>query len=192
MSVLTLPLPQMSPPQAPACDMKDLAARVRALFCVREHQSSRDKVLGVDGMSTAVPLGGRLFDVVVTGEGRPGRAAVARMDEIQHSSCGPVIEDRSAGWLYWLVPPGTASTWGYHAFGLCIGSPHTLTLPALTHSEPPGPYWLRPCISDRLVPPQQLRPLLYQAGPLPASPSAVQAHLSAAETLGLQEEVMSR
>ncbi|MFJ7063385.1 hypothetical protein ACIQVA_38000 [Streptomyces microflavus] len=180
MSVLTLPLPQMPPPQAPACDMKDLAARVRALFCVREHQSSR------------VPLGGRLFDVVVTGGGRPGRAAVARMDEIQHGSCGPVIEDRSAGWLYWLVPPGTASTWDYHAFGLCIGSPHTLTLPALDRGEPPGPYWLRPCVSDRLVPPQQLRALLCQIGSLPASHGAVQAHLSAAQTLGLQEEAMPR
>ncbi|MFI1532070.1 hypothetical protein [Streptomyces griseus] len=180
MSVLTLPLPHMPPPQAPAADMADLAARVRALVSVREHKGSR------------IPLGGRLFDVVVTGGGRPGRAAVDQMDEIQLGTCGPVIEDRPAGWLYWLVPPGTASTWDYHAFGFCIGAPHTLTLPALGQCEPPGPYWLRPCVSDRLVPPQQLRALLYQIGSLPASHGTVQAHLSAAEILGLQEEATAR
>ncbi|MER0428988.1 hypothetical protein [Streptomyces microflavus] len=180
MSVFTLPLHQMPPAQQPAADMRDLAARVRALLSVRENRSSQ------------ISLGGQMFDVVVTAGGRPGRAAVVQMDEIQLGTCGPVIEDRGAQLLFWLVPPGTAATWGYHGFGLCVGAPYTLALPALGHSEPPGPYWLRPCISDRLVPPQRLRPLLYQAGPLPASPSAVQAHLSAAETLGLQEGVMSR
>ncbi|MFD7763591.1 hypothetical protein [Streptomyces microflavus] len=180
MSVFTLPLHQMPPAQQPAADMGDLAARVRALLSVRENRSSQ------------ISLGGQMFDVVVSAGGRPGRAAVVQMDDIQLGTCGPVIEDRNSGLLYWLVPPGTASTWGYHGFGLCVGAPYTLTLPALTHSEPPGPYWLRPCISDRLVPPQQLRPLLYQAGPLPASPGAVQAHLAATDVLGHEAEDIAR
>ncbi|MET8346764.1 hypothetical protein [Streptomyces microflavus] len=180
MSVLTLPLHQMPPAQQPAADMRDLAARVRALLSVRENRSSR------------IPLGGQMFDVVVTAGGRPGRAAVVQMDDIQFGTCGPVIEDRDSGLLYWLVPPGSTAGWDYHGFGLCIGAPYTLTLPALSHTEPPGPYWLRPCISDRLVPPQQLRPLLYKVGPLPDSPSAVQAHLAATEALGHSAEVVAR
>ncbi|MFJ9656200.1 hypothetical protein [Streptomyces microflavus] len=133
-----------------------------------------------------------MLDVVVTAGGRPGRAAVVQMDDIQLGTCGPVIEDRTSGLLYWLLPPETASTCGYQGFGLCIGAPYTLTLPALDHTEPPGPCWLRPCVSDRLVPPQQLRPLLYKVGPLPDSPSAVQAHLAATEVLGHPAEVMAR
>ncbi|MET8379324.1 hypothetical protein [Streptomyces microflavus] len=179
MSVLTLPLHQMPPAQQPAADMRDLAARVRALLSVRENRSSR------------IPLGGQMFDVVVTAGGRPGRAAVVQMDDIQFGTCGPVIEDRDSGLLYWLVPPGSTAGWDYHGFGLCIGAPYTLTLPALSHTEPPGPYWLRPCISDRLVPPQQLRPLLYKVGPLPDSPSTVQAHLAATEALGHPTEVVA-
>ncbi|MCD9899760.1 hypothetical protein LUR56_05790 [Streptomyces sp. MT29] len=178
MSVFTLPLHQMPPAPQPAADMQDLEHAYGQLVSVREDRGPR------------VPLGGRMFDVVVS-TGRPGRAAVVQMDDIQLGTCGPVIEDRNSGLLHWLVPPGTASGWDYHGFGLCIGAPYTLTLPAVSHSEPPGPYWLRPCISDRLVPPQQLRPLLYQAGPLPASPSAVQAHLAATEVLGHPSEGMA-
>lgn len=165
----TFTLPHMPPARQPAVDMQDLAARVRALFSIREEQDSR------------MPLGGAMFDVVVTGGGYLGRAAVAHMDEVQLGTCGPVIEDPDGGWLYWLVPPGTASSWEHHSYGVCIGSPHTLTMPVLSRNAPPGPYWLRPCASDRLIPPVPLRALLNRLCLQPAPHEGLRAQLGTRE-----------
>ncbi|WP_338675859.1 hypothetical protein V1460_25030 [Streptomyces sp. SCSIO 30461] len=138
----------------PAADMQDLAALIRNLLDVSARRDTR------------VRLGGTLFDVVITGGGYQARAALAAMDEIQ-GGCGPVIEDPDSGWLYWLVPPGTCGRWEPYEFGVCLGSPHTITLPSLDRKAPPGPYWLRPPASDRLVPTQPLRDVLAYYRPQP-------------------------
>lgn len=117
-----------------------------------------------------------MFDVVVTGGGAEARAAIAVMDEIQNG-CGPVIEDPERGWLYWLVPPGSSGKWEDHSHGVCIGAPHTITLPSLNRTAPPSPYWLRPSASDRLVPLQPLRKLLTQFQPQPTPHAAIGALL---------------
>lgn len=153
------------PAHTPAEDMQHLTHCIRALFGIRSEGASR------------MPLGGGLFDVVITGGGDSGRAAVAVMDDIQLGMCGPVIEDPDDDWLYWLVPPGTTARWEPHPHGVCIGSPHMLTMPTLSHSEPPGPFWLRPCKSDRLVPPRQLRALLDQFQLQPTPHEAISALL---------------
>lgn len=54
---------------------------------------------------------------------------------------------------------GNDRRWDPHPYGLCLGAPHILTLPPLARDVPPGPYWLRPSVSDRLVPPVPLRGL---------------------------------
>ncbi|MGQ4344101.1 hypothetical protein [Streptomyces sp. SAS_275] len=146
-----------------ATDMRDLATRVRSLLSLQQGQDLR------------LPLGGRLFDIVVTASCPEAYAAVALMDEVQHvpgeraDACGPVIEDPERRWLIWLVPPGTSDTWAPHRYGTCLGRPHELALPSPAQAEPPGPYWLRPCRGDRLVPPASLRDFLdrFQPGPAP-------------------------
>ncbi|MFJ5779307.1 hypothetical protein [Streptomyces sp. NPDC093094] len=150
-------------PQQVASDMGDLAARVRSLMALQQQDVLQ------------LPLGGHLFDIVVTASGPQAHAAVAVMDGIQHTSgepadaCGPVIEDPHRSWLIWLVPPGTSEQWAPHRHALCLGRPHHLALPPMSATEPPGPYWLRPCRGDRLVPPTALRQLLdqFQPGPAP-------------------------
>ncbi|MEU4095938.1 hypothetical protein [Streptomyces sp. NPDC026673] len=149
----------------PQDDMHDLAARIRAYLDIAEQREAR------------MPLGGSLFDVVITGAG-DAAAMVAAMDEIQLGSSGPVIADPDRGWLYWLVPPGTTARWEPHTYGVCVGAPHILTLPPLARDVPPGPYWLRPCVSDRLVPPNPLRDLLERFRPMPTP------HASFAAALG--------
>lgn len=145
-------------------DMAGLAARVRAL-------------LDLDtGRGTRVPLGGDLFDVVITGGGVEGHAVAVVMDEVQRG-CGPVIDDPGGGWLYWLVPPGSAEAWELHDHAVCVGAPHTITLPDLSSRATPGPYWLRPCASDRLVPTKPLRRAVARCRPLPAPHSALSLHL---------------
>ncbi|WP_328406477.1 hypothetical protein OHS70_38585 (plasmid) [Streptomyces sp. NBC_00390] len=131
--------------------------------------------LGQEAESVSVPLGGGLFDIVITAGGTPGHAAVAAMDEIQLGTCGPVVEIPEASLLYWLVPPGTCGQWAHHNFGLCLGAPLTLELPKLRRTRPPGRHWLRPCRSDRLVPPLQLRRVLDESRPGPAPYDAVGA-----------------
>ncbi|MGI5255647.1 hypothetical protein [Actinacidiphila glaucinigra] len=145
-------------------DMQDLAARIRAYLDLAEQREVR------------MPLGGTLFDVVITGNG-DASALVAAMDEIQLGASGPVIDDPDNGWLYWLVPPGTTARWDPHPFGVCVGAPHILTLPGLTRDVPPGPYWLRPCASDRLVPPFPLRDLLDRFRPRPTPHESIAAAL---------------
>ncbi|MFJ5780391.1 hypothetical protein [Streptomyces sp. NPDC093094] len=150
-------------PRHIAPDMADLAARVRSLMALQQQDVLQ------------LPLGGHLFDIVVTASGPQAHAAVAVMDGIQHTSdeqpdaCGPVIEDPHRSWLIWLVPPGTSDHWTPHRHALCLGRPHHLALPPVSATEPPGPYWLRPCRGDRLVPPTALRQLLdqFQPGPAP-------------------------
>jgi hypothetical protein len=150
-------------PAAVAPDMRDLATRVRALMALQSHQVLQ------------LPLGGRFFDIVLTASGPQAYAAMAVMDAVQQSgderadACGPVIEDPQRSWLIWLVPPGTSERWTPHRYGTCLGRPHHLALPAITATEPPGPYWRRPCRGDRLVPPTALRQLLdqFQPGPVP-------------------------
>lgn len=145
-------------------DMADLAARVRAL-------------LELDtGRGTRVPLGGDLFDVVITGGGAEGHAVAVLMDGIQRG-CGPVIDDPGTGWLYWLVPPGSAEAWEPHGHAVCVGDPHTITLPALSRLTSPGPHWLRPCASDRLVPTKPLRRAVDRCRPVSAPQSALSLHL---------------
>ncbi|MGV9812733.1 hypothetical protein ACWDTQ_12490 [Streptomyces cellulosae] len=153
------------PTRHPADDMRVLADLIRTLIDV-DH-----------GRDTRVRLGGNLFDVVVSSGGEEGRAVAAVMDQVQNG-CGPVIEDPDSGWLYWLVPPGSAGQWEAHSHAVCIGAPHTITLPALTHTQPPGPFWLRPSASDRLVPARPLREALDQFRPEPTPHAALGAHLA--------------
>ncbi|MFJ8086227.1 hypothetical protein ACIQ6Y_37360 [Streptomyces sp. NPDC096205] len=149
-------------PQHVAPDMADLAARVRSLMALQQQDVLQ------------LPLGGHLFDVVVTASGSQAHAAVAVMDGIQHTggeqpdTCGPVIEPPHRSGLIWLVPPGTSEQWAPHRHALCLGRPNHMALPAVTTTEPPGPYWLRPFRGDRLVPPTALRQLLDQFQPGPA------------------------
>lgn len=146
-----------------ASDMGDLAHRVRSLMALQSGQTAQ------------LPLGGRFFDIVITANGPDAYSAVRVLDSIQHSgaeradACGPVIEDTRRGWYIWLVPPGTSDRWEPHRYGMCLGRPYSLALPALTAAEPPGPYWLRPCRGDRLVPAAALREQLdlFQPGPVP-------------------------
>ncbi|WP_316762535.1 hypothetical protein [Streptomyces herbicida] len=145
-----------------APDMGDLATRVRSLMALQQQRVLQ------------LPLGGHFFDIIVTASGPQAYAAIKVMDGIQHSgderadACGPVIEDPQRSWLIWLVPPGTSEQWAPHRYATCPGRPHRLGLPAITSAGPPGPYWLRPCRGDRLVPPTALRPLLDQFQPSPA------------------------
>ncbi|WP_406834876.1 hypothetical protein ACICHK_00375 [Streptomyces sp. AHU1] len=150
-------------PEDVAPDMRDLAARVRNLMNLQR------------GRPLRLPLGGRFFDIVVTASGPEAYAVVDLMDQVQHvpgwrpDACGPVIEDPERDWLIWLVPPGTRESWEPHRYGACLGSPYELALPPLLQTEPPGPYWLRPCRGDRLVPPLPLADFLnrFQPGPTP-------------------------
>jgi hypothetical protein len=148
----------------PAADMADLAEVIRTLMGVEA------------GRDTRVRLGGNLFDVVITGAGLQARHAIAVMDRVQNG-CGPVIEDPERGWLYWLVPPGSSGRWEPHTHAVCLGAPHTITLPSLNRHAPPGPYWLRPSASDRLVPVGPLRDALVQFRPEPPPHAALAALL---------------
>lgn len=147
-----------------AVDMADLADLIRTLLTVEARQDA------------LVRLGGNLFDVVITSAGIQGRGAVALMDEIQ-GGCGPVIEDPATGWLYWLVPPGSSGRWAPHSHAVCLGAPHTITLPSLHRTVPPGPYWLRPSASERLVPTEPLREALAQLRPEPTPHAPLTAWL---------------
>ncbi|MER5938240.1 hypothetical protein ABT121_13065 [Streptomyces sp. NPDC001928] len=110
-----------------------------------------------------VPLGGRLFDAVITPGGETGSRVIALMDEIEgdgldahEPACGPVIEDPDRGWLIWLVPPGTSRRWQPHGVAACLGQPHVLALPPLNRTRPPGVFWRRRLHGDRLVSPAPL------------------------------------
>ncbi|MFB7601074.1 hypothetical protein [Streptomyces sp. NPDC056160] len=150
-------------PESVAPDMADLASRVRTFLSLQ-----RGEVL-------QLPLGGQFFDIVVTASGPQAYAVVRLLDGLQHSgverldACGPVIEDPLRSWLIWLVPPGTSERWAPHRYATCLGRPYKVALPPMTQAKPPGPYWLRPCRNDRLVPPAALRDLLdrFQPGPTP-------------------------
>ncbi|MFI7415347.1 hypothetical protein ACIBU0_42605 [Streptomyces sp. NPDC049627] len=148
----------------PATDMADLAEVIRTLLAVEARRDTR------------VRLGGNLFDVVITSSGFQARGAVALMDEIQ-GGCGPVIEDPESGWFYWLVPPGSSARWAPHTHAVCLGAPHTITLPSLNRTAPPLPYWFRPSASDRLVPVEPLRQALAQLRPEPTPHAALAAQL---------------
>ncbi|WP_432043291.1 hypothetical protein [Streptomyces cadmiisoli] len=150
----------------PAADMADLAEVIRTLLAVDARRDTR------------VRLGGNLFDVVITSSAPQARGAVALMDEIQ-GGCGPVIEDPENGWYYWLVPPGSSARWVLHPHAVCLGEPHTITLPSLNRTVPPGPYWFRPPaqVSNRLVPLVPLREALAQIRPEPAPHAALAAQL---------------
>ncbi|MFF1594829.1 hypothetical protein ACFVY0_43265 [Streptomyces sp. NPDC058286] len=155
------------PAHEPDPEMADLAEVIRALLAVEM------------GHDTRVPLGGTLFDAVITGSGPQARRVMAVMDAVQ-GGCGPVIEDPEHRWLYWLVPPGSANRWVQHAHAVCLGRPHTITLPPLDRTAPPGPYWLRPSASDRLVPTSPLREALAQLPPEPPPHAALAAQLGIA------------
>ncbi|MFJ4429322.1 hypothetical protein [Streptomyces bobili] len=154
----------VGPVHEPAADMADLAEVIRTLRAVEARRDTR------------VRLGGNLFDVVITSSGMQPHSTVALMDEIQ-GGCGPVIEDPASGWLYWLVPPRSSSVWEPHSHAVCLGAPHTITLPSLNRATPPGPYWLRPSASDRLVPTGPLREVLAQLRPEPTPHTALAAQL---------------
>ncbi|MEU8531091.1 hypothetical protein AB0C77_36780 [Streptomyces sp. NPDC048629] len=145
----------------PAADMADLAELVRGLLDVRA------------GRDTRVGLGGGLFDVVVTGSDPQAQAALAVMDVIQ-GRCGPVIESPEVDLLFWLVPPGSADQWAPHPHAVCLGAPRSITLPPRHRTAPPGPFWVRPCASDRLVPARPFWDALARLQPEP-TPHAVLA-----------------
>ncbi|MEV6810492.1 hypothetical protein, partial [Streptomyces sp. NPDC051129] len=148
----------------PDPDMHTLAGRLRHLLDLTA------------GRPLSLPLGGRFFDAVITADGPEANAIVRLMDDAQWSpgdspaACGPVIHDPARRWLVWLVPPGTSEHWTPHRYGTCLGSPHELALPPLEQTEGPGPYWLRPCRSDRLVPAGPLWSYLdqFHPGPIPS------------------------
>lgn len=143
------------PAREPASDLSDLATVLRRFVGVVHDRPTRER------------LGGDVFDVVITSSGAMARGVVAAMDEIQ-AGCGGVIEDPEAGWFYWLVPPNSARTWEPHPYAVCLGKPYRLTMPPLSRTAPPGPYWYRPAASDRLVPAGPLWTLLAQFRPEPA------------------------
>ncbi|MFF0446669.1 hypothetical protein ACFYT4_09685 [Streptomyces sp. NPDC004609] len=147
-------------PVAP--DMGELAVLVRAL-------------MGADARrAVVVPLGGGLFDVVVSAAGEAGHAVADAIDVRHPQGCGPVIADPERPWLYWLVPPGTTGRWAEHPYAVCVGAPATIALPPLDRRGPgAGPYWLRPCRSGCLVGPVTLRQALEVHRPLPAPHQAV-------------------
>ncbi|MGW4030673.1 hypothetical protein ACWEFL_15360 [Streptomyces sp. NPDC004838] len=151
-----------------ASDMGELTLRVRAL-------------LAADARRGAVmPLGGGLFDVVVSAAGAAGHAVADTIDATHPQGCGPVIADPDRPWLYFLVPPGTTRRWAHHPYGLCVGAPATITLPPLDRHGPGGgggPYWLRPCQHHYLVGPAMLRRALHQHRPLPAPQQALKTLL---------------
>ncbi|MFE1206303.1 hypothetical protein ACFW5V_31970 [Streptomyces sp. NPDC058762] len=151
----------------PAADMADLAEVIRTLLAVEARRDTR------------VRLGGNLFDVVITGSGPEAYAAAELMDEVQ-GGCGPVIEDPESEWLYWLVPPGSAGRWAPHSHAVCLGAPHTITLPSLNRNRPPRPYWFRRSTSDRLVPTGPLREALTHLRPEPTPHAALEARLGIA------------
>ncbi|MCG8971769.1 hypothetical protein JRC61_40445 [Streptomyces sp. CL12-4] len=153
----------------PAADMADLAEVIRTLMAVEARRDTR------------VRLGGNLFDAVITSSGPEAYAVVALMDALQ-GGCGPVIEDPENECLYWLVPPGAAGQWAPHSHAVCLGAPHTITLPSLNRTMPPGPYWHRPSASDRLVPTGPLREALAQLRPEPTPHAALEARLGICST----------
>lgn len=101
---------------------------------------------------------------------------VTVIDEVQ-GGCGPVIEDPENGWLYWLVPPGSRARWAWHGHAVCLGPPHTITLPSPSRRAAPGPYWLRAPTGDRLVPMAPLWDALAQFRPEPTPHAALAARL---------------
>ncbi|MEU8540872.1 hypothetical protein AB0C52_12945 [Streptomyces sp. NPDC048717] len=142
----------------PAADMRDLADVVRTLLGVQA------------GEPTRASLGGALFDAVVTSSSPRAHDAVALMDSIQ-GGCGPVID--YGDFFYWLVPPGSAARWAPHEHALCLGAPHTITLPPPGRTAPPGPYWLRQHRRDRLVPADPLWGIIAQLQPEPSPHTAL-------------------
>jgi hypothetical protein len=75
---------------------------------------------------------------------------------------GPVIAERSRPY-YVLVPVGTAAIWDAHGTE-CLSVATYLTVPAISRTRPPGPYWLQPPDgSGGLCDPDVLRPLIEAA-----------------------------
>lgn len=151
------------PLREPAADMGTLADRIRSMMALQR------------GAEAVLPLGGYLFDAVITASGHAASGVIAMMDEVQRAAgdspdaCGPVIEDPQRSWLIWLVPPGTSERWMPHRYAMCLGRPHRLALPPLGQMEPPGVFWRRRLRGDRLAPPEPLRDYLdrFQPGPAP-------------------------
>ncbi|MEV7676433.1 hypothetical protein [Streptomyces sp. NPDC088752] len=165
--LLSLVDAKAGPVRRPPADMGDLTTLVRTFMGV------------VLGRPTRERLGGDLFDVVITAADDRARAAVAAMDEVQ-GGCGGVVEDPAAGWLYWLVPPGSAGRWQPHPYAVCLSTPYKITLPPLNRTAPPGPYWYRPAARDRLVPAGPLWKALehHRPEPTPHAPLAAQLGIS--------------
>lgn len=146
---MTLPAEVLAvPPCAPASDTEDLAAAVRRLL----HQEASGEV--------ELRLGPLTFELVVTPRGRRSDLALKLMDTWQNR-CGPVVDDPSRPFRYWLVPPGTAARWDGD-FGRCVDRGRVV-MPPLSRSAPPGPFWVRPWDRNRLVGPSQLRRALATA-----------------------------
>lgn len=131
----------------PAADMADLAARVRAL-------------IGLDAaQQVQLPLGGSLFDAVITADCDMVRSGVLTMLDSLPGGCGPVLHQPGSagevGWLYWLVPPGTSGEWVQRPQGVCVGEGYTLTVPSPNYPTRDR-YWLRRFEDGRYVPAQVL------------------------------------
>ncbi|MFE2559748.1 hypothetical protein ACFXGT_27720 [Streptomyces sp. NPDC059352] len=148
-----------TPPDSESVALKQ---RVLALLAVSE------------GRETLVPLGGDLFDVVITAAGPAGHRAVAAMTALKH--CGPVLAETAGPWLWWLVPPRTTSTWRHHPYGISVGAPAAIRLPPPHRTAPPaegGTYWLRSLRDGALNDPGPLRDVLGQEQPVPAPHASV-------------------
>ncbi|MGW6456297.1 hypothetical protein ACWF94_10285 [Streptomyces sp. NPDC055078] len=143
--------------------MGDLTRLVRALRGVSESGG------------IVVPLGGGLFDVVITAAAS-GPEVAAAVDWMHPQGCGPVIATPGHPWLYWLVPPGTSGRWEPHPYAVCVGAPRTITLPPLGRRGPDGgggSYWLRPWQRTVLVGPVMLRQALAIHRPVPSPHAAM-------------------
>ncbi|MGW9438647.1 hypothetical protein [Streptomyces sp. NPDC055607] len=156
--LLSLVGAKAGPARRPPADMGDLATLVRTFMGVTLNRPTRER------------LGGDLFDVVITAADDLAHAAVATMDEVQ-GGCAGVVEDPVVGWLYWLVPPGSAGRWQPHPYAVCLSTPYKITLPPLNRTAPPGPYWYRPAVRDRLVPAGPLWKALEYHRPEPTPPT---------------------
>jgi hypothetical protein len=54
---------------------------------------------------------------------------------------GPVLVDPAEKAVYFFVPTGSVAGWRIPGVGV-ISPAESLSLPAVDHSTPPGPYWL--------------------------------------------------
>ena len=87
-----------------------------------------------------LPLGS-LFDVVKTAAAT-GQRLLARLDDTERRS--PSFVNSGIGTMYFLVPPGTSSTWRTVPGADCLGAGTWLWVPVPTRIQRDGTYWAQP------------------------------------------------